>query len=181
LLSIIIRAIVGIIFAVLGLIGVFSPSTSRTFIGNFLAKAPVRGLGLFLMLLGAGVFRVASHLYFPLLGKMVGVVLFMVGGIHIFIPEFAIVLNEWWVARKLTWERLVSVAYVAFAVLCFMPQEGISWPSRPPQPEVQEEQAAPGELPADGPRAEPDAENTTPVVETPPESPESATVPPEDG
>ena len=165
MLSIIIRGTAGTLFLVLGLIGVFSPQTSRRFISNFLKKAPVRVLGVVLMLLGAGVFRVASHLYLPLAGKAVGVILFMAGGVHIFIPEFAIVLNEWWVLRKPVWERLVGVVYLAIALLCFMPQEGISWPARRELPEFQQAPVAP-------PEWAPDSAPAAPEDEAPPAAPQ---------
>jgi uncharacterized protein YjeT (DUF2065 family) len=136
-LSVAIRGIAGIVFGLLGLIGLFFPDRTRRFISRFLEKTPVRILGVVLMALGAGVFRVATQLQLPVLSQVLGVLLFMFGGVHIFIPEFAIILNEWWVARKTLWERLVSLGYIGLAVLFFMPQEGFPkfWQVREPVPE----------------------------------------------
>lgn len=131
MLSIVIRAITGGVFLGLGVVGLLFPAATRAFISRFLEKAPVRILGIVLMALGAAIFRVAGGLYLPVAGHVVGVVLFMAGGIHILIPDFAIVLNEWWVMRKTIWERLISLIYLLVAVLLFMPQEGVSWPERP--------------------------------------------------
>lgn len=136
-LSVAIRGIAGIVFGLLGLIGLFSPDRTRAFITTFLEKTPVRILGAVLIILGAGIFRVAMQLHVPIAGQLVGVALFMLGGVHIVIPEFAIIVNEWWGARKTVWERLISLVYIALAVLFFMPQGGFPrlWPAREPLPQ----------------------------------------------
>jgi uncharacterized protein YjeT (DUF2065 family) len=125
MLSILIRGIVGFIFVLLGVVGLVSPGTTRRLVSALLAKAPVRVFGAFLMLLGAGAFRAADQLSLPLAGQVLGVALFMAGGVHILIPDFAIILNEWWVAQKTIWERLVSVVYLFLAALFLAPSEGI--------------------------------------------------------
>lgn len=176
MLSIAIRGIAGIVFGLLGLIGLFSPDRTRGFISTFLEKAPVRILGAVLMVLGAGVFRVANQLELPMVGHVLGVALFMFGGVHIFIPEFAIILNEWWVARKTAWERLVSLVYIAVAVLFFMPQGGFPkfWQAREPLPqEIRQgpdvpEGAEPGNADQTG------SEESDTTDEAPSETPETA-------
>ncbi len=125
MLSILIRGIVGFVFVLLGVVGFVSPSTTRRLVSALLAKAPVRIFGAFLMLLGAGAFRAADQLSLPLAGQVLGVALFMAGGVHILIPDFAMILNEWWVAQKSIWERLVSVVYLFLAALFLTPPEGI--------------------------------------------------------
>ena len=159
MLSIAIRGIAGSIFLGLGLIGLFSPGTTRGIVSAFVEKAPVRILGLFLMALGAGIFRVADQLYVPIVGKVIGVTLFMIGGVHMFVPVFAIILNEWWVARKMAWERLVSLVYIGIAVLFFMPQGATLMP--PPSPQAPSEIQAPTEAPP----SQNEAHNSTPAEE----------------
>ncbi len=149
MLSIAIRGIVGFVFLILGVVGIVSPNSTRRFVDYLVEKAPVRVFGIVLMLLGAGVFRVANQLYFPLAGKVLGVALFMAGGVHILVPDFAIVMNEWWVARKIAWERVVSLAYIAMAALFLIPQEGISLPHWPSRQRPADFQRAPLPPPAD--------------------------------
>lgn len=167
MLSIAIRGIVGFVFLILGVVGIVSPESTRHFVSNLVEKAPVRGFGIVLMLLGAGVFRVANQLYFPLAGKVLGVALFMAGGVHILVPDFAIVMNEWWVARKIAWERVVGLAYIAMAALFLIPQEGISlphWPSRQQPEDIRRDAVSPPEVSPQG--GTPESEGS---AEAPPE------------
>lgn len=165
MLSIIIRGIVGFVFVILGVVGLVSPLTTRGLISRLLEKTPVRVFGVLLMLLGAGVFRVAGQLYLPLAAQVLGVALFMAGGVHILIPDFAIVMNEWWVARKTVWERLISIVYLILAALFLVPQEGVplrQWfsPRLPAAYEAEPEDAEPEPAaPA------PDAQDTAPAPE----------------
>ncbi|HNZ20055.1 MAG TPA: hypothetical protein PLB67_10190 [Candidatus Hydrogenedentes bacterium] len=169
-LSIIIRGMVGFVFVVLGVVGLVSPLTTRSLISKLLEKAPVRMFGVLLMLLGAGVFRVAGQVYLPLAAQVLGVALFMVGGVHILIPDFAIVMNEWWVARKTVWERLISIVYLILAALLLVPQEGVplrQWftPRLPAAYESEPEDAEPESAEPEPAAPDHNAQETAPAPE----------------
>jgi hypothetical protein len=114
------------VFGCLGLLALFSPAGSRRIVTVFLTKAPARVLGAGLMVAGALVFRAAQQTGFELVVKGVGFAMFMAGGVHLILPTVAIVINEWWVARRDIWVRLSGVAYMVLAGLLYMASRTIS-------------------------------------------------------
>ncbi|HNV22416.1 MAG TPA: hypothetical protein PKM22_12235, partial [Candidatus Hydrogenedentes bacterium] len=92
------------------------------------------------------------------------------GGVHILIPDFAIVMNEWWVARKTVWERLISIVYLILAALLLVPQEGVplrQWftPRLPAAYESEPEDAEPESAEPEPAAPDHNAQETAPAPE----------------
>ncbi|MCP4643915.1 MAG: hypothetical protein GY851_25960 [bacterium] len=105
--------------SLLGIIGFLFPKATRRLISVFLHRTSLRRLGVLMLVAGALLFRYSPATAVPILAKALGFAVFVVGGTQLLIPDLAVVLNEWWVGRRLTWERLISLVYLAIAAFFF--------------------------------------------------------------
>lgn len=124
--------VVGGAIALFGIVGILSPATTRNVTARFVSKAPVRLFGLVLLIIGALIYRWARLTTQADLAHALGFVMFVAGGVQLVLPTFVVVLNEWWVERRLVWERLLCVVY--FAVGAFFVYSAIAPPTPPPTP-----------------------------------------------
>jgi hypothetical protein len=104
----------------LGLLGLLVPEGLGRIQRLFLSKTPLRLIGVLLMASGALTFRAAYQEELPLFVYAAGVVLFMVGGVELFLPSAIVILNEWWLSRSNAWQRLAGLGWLVLAALFFL-------------------------------------------------------------
>jgi hypothetical protein len=73
----------------------------------------------FLMVIGAEMFVRASGMAVPLLVKTLGVLLFIDGGVRLFIPTLSVIFAEWCVARSDHWYRVLGIVCLGMAYLFY--------------------------------------------------------------
>ena len=103
----------------LGAIGVIAPARLRGVARAFTNNRNARILGVFLLIFGAEMFIRGSGTAFPLLVKILGVILFIFGGVCLFIPTLSVILTEWCVARSDNWYRVLGLVCFGLAYLFF--------------------------------------------------------------
>jgi hypothetical protein len=103
----------------LGLLGILAPARLRGVARVFTGNRTVRILGVFLMVFGAEMFIRGSGAELPWLVKSLGVILFMFGGVCLFIPTLSVILAEWCVARSDNWYRVLGLACLGLAYLFY--------------------------------------------------------------
>jgi hypothetical protein len=103
----------------LGALGVIAPARLRGVVRAFTNNRNARILGLFLLIFGAEMFIRGSGTAFPLLVKILGVILFVFGGVCLFIPTLSVILTEWCVARSDNWYRMLGLLCFGLAYLFF--------------------------------------------------------------
>lgn len=103
----------------LGALGVIAPGRLRGVARAFTNNRSVRVLGLFLIVFGAEMFVRGSGTAFPVLVKTLGVILFIFGGVCLFIPTLSVILAEWCVARSDNWYRVLGLVCIGLAVLFY--------------------------------------------------------------
>lgn len=103
----------------LGLAGVFSPRFLRRVFSLFVRNTPVRVLGVGLLIVGAQMFLRAPGTMAPLLVKTLGTLLFIDGGVRLFIPALSVIYTERLVAQSHSWFRLIALLFLLLAYLFF--------------------------------------------------------------
>jgi hypothetical protein len=103
----------------LGALGVLAPGRLRGVARAFTNNRNVRILGLFLLVFGAEMFIRGSVTTFPVLVKTLGVILFIFGGVCLFIPTLSVILAEWCVARSDNWYRVLGLVCIGLAYLFY--------------------------------------------------------------
>lgn len=103
----------------LGALGVLAPGRLRGVARAFTNNRSVRILGLFLIVFGAEMFIRGSGTAFPVLVKTLGVILFIFGGVCLFIPTLSVILAEWCVARSDNWYRVLGLVCIGLAILFY--------------------------------------------------------------
>jgi len=103
----------------LGALGVLAPGRLRAVARAFTNNRSVRILGLFLIVFGAEMFIRGSGTAFPVLVKTLGVILFIFGGVCLFIPTLSVILAEWCVARSDNWYRVLGLVCIGLAILFY--------------------------------------------------------------
>jgi hypothetical protein len=104
----------------IGALGVLAPSKLKGTVGLFTKNRPVRILGVLLMVVGAEMFIRGSITTAPLLVKTLGVILFIDGGVCLFIPTFSVITAEWCMDRTEAWHRLAGLLALVLAYLFFL-------------------------------------------------------------
>lgn len=155
-----------LLYVLAGLLMLVSPRGTRSLLRGFLTPKPVRLMGVLVMILGAALFRVASHpspTLWPLFFQVIGSLGFIKGGVQLLLPNFTIVVAEWWSDRGDSFLRAIGVLCIAFAVLVAYAGGALG---KKPLP-IEEEADTPGlTAPADEPTAEPAAApDTEPTTE----------------
>lgn len=112
-------AFVGIC-GLLGVIGVISPNGFRRITRTVNKKAPLRIIGVLMMVAGALVYRTAVREHMPPIVKGAGVFLFMLGGVELLLPSFLVVFNDWWASLRNIWQRFAGLVFLAFAGLFYL-------------------------------------------------------------
>ena len=104
----------------LGFLGLVAPKGLGRIQRLFLSKTPLRLVGVLFIVLGALTFRAAVREDLPPFVKVAGVLLFMVGGVELLLPSAIIIVNEWWLDRSNTWQRLAGLCWLVLAVLFYL-------------------------------------------------------------
>ncbi len=104
---------------VLGALGVVAPGRLRSIVRLFTQNRPNRILGVFLMIIGAEMFVRAPGTALPLLVKTLGVLMFIDGGVRLFIPTLSVILAEWCLARSDNWYRMLGLVCLGVAYLFY--------------------------------------------------------------
>ena len=108
-----------VIFALVGLIGILAPKRLRAMVGVFTRNRPNRAIGVVLIIVGAEMFIRGSVTVLPWLVKMVGVVLFVDGGVRLVLPTLSVIFAEWCVARSDYWYRVLGLVCFGLAYLFY--------------------------------------------------------------
>ena len=103
----------------IGALGIVAPARLRAVARAFTNNRTVRVLGIFLLVFGAEMFIRGSGTAFPMLVKTLGVILFIFGGVCLFIPTLSVILAEWCVARSDNWYRVLGLVCVGLAYLFY--------------------------------------------------------------
>jgi len=109
-----------VIHVLFGATGLGAPGTFRRTIEAFTKERPVRLLGIPLMIIGAEMFLSAQAIAWPLLAKALGVMLFVDGGVKLFIPTFTVMIAEWGAARNNLWHRSFGVVCLGLAYVYYL-------------------------------------------------------------
>lgn len=156
-----------LLYVLAGLLMLVSPRGTRSLLRGFLTPKPVRLMGVLVMILGAALFRVASHpspTLWPLFFQVIGSLGFIKGGVQLLLPNFTMVVAEWWSDRSDSLLRAIGVLCIAFAVLVAYAGGALG---KKPLP-IEEEADTPGlAAPADEPTAGPAAAPTAGPSATP--------------
>ncbi len=108
------------IHALFGLAGVVSPSSLKSTALIFTRDRAVRVAGVFLLAVGAIMFASAGGTRTPHLAKVIGVVLFIDGGVRIAIPTVHVMLAEWVGSRETPSLRLMALGSFGMAYLFYL-------------------------------------------------------------
>jgi hypothetical protein len=103
----------------LGVLGVIAPARLRGVVRAFTNSRAVRILGPFLLIFGAEMFIRGAGTAFPVLVKSLGVILFVFGGVCLFIPTVSVILAEWCLARSDSWYRVLGLLCIGLAYLFY--------------------------------------------------------------
>jgi uncharacterized protein YjeT (DUF2065 family) len=132
--------VLGILSGLIGILAFLVPSAARSLARILLHTTLVRIAGLVLMVLGALVFARASETVWPLSAKVVGVLVFIKGGVWLLQPIVVVTITEWWIAKSHWFQRFCGIVCVAVAAL-FIETAG---PFQTPVEPAEEGQEAPG-------------------------------------
>ena len=109
-----------VVHVLFGAIGLGAPGTFRRTIKAFTKDRQVRLLGIPLMIVGAEMFLSARAIAWPLLAKTLGVVLFVDGGVKLFIPTLTVMIAERGAARNDLWHRAFGVVCLGLAYVYYL-------------------------------------------------------------
>jgi len=123
------------LLALIGLVGLVAPEALRRFVRVFLGNGAVRLLGVVLLLVGMQMFIRAPATSWPMLVKVLGVVVFIKGGVSLFIPTVNVMFTEYAVEQSPFLFRLAGLCSLGVAYLFYLATK------LPPPPEVVEEAA----------------------------------------
>ena len=104
----------------LALIGLLAPRSFRNLARTFTQPTLVRLLGVGLMLVGAELFVRGGATSFSGLVKTLGVLMFVSGGVRLFIPNVSVILTEWWIERSDAVFRALGLACLGLAYLFYL-------------------------------------------------------------
>lgn len=109
-----------VLHGIAGLLGLFSPGRLSSVVALFTRNGPVRILGAVMMLAGTEMFIRAGGMWQPVLVKALGLMLFVQGGVSLFIPTVVVMMAEWVVALPAMWYRLAGAVSLGLAYLFFL-------------------------------------------------------------
>jgi len=108
-----------VLHVIFGALGLGAPGTFRRAVQVFTRDRTVRLLGIPLMIIGAEMFLGAGAIAWPLLAKVLGVILFVDGGVKLFIPTLTVMATEWAAARSNWWHRGFGIICLALAYVYY--------------------------------------------------------------
>lgn len=100
------------VLLLLGVVGLFAPWTLRRFMNTFTRNRPARLLGMVLLVVGTEMFIQARNTATPTLVKTLGVLMFLDGGVGLFVPTLSVIFME-----KLKGMRPVKLRFLGLVQL----------------------------------------------------------------
>jgi len=104
------------VLLLLGVVGIVAPWSLRRIMNMFTRNGPVRVLGVVLIILGAEMFIQARNTTLPLLVKALGTLMFIDGGVRLFVPTLSVIFME-----KLSGVRPIGLRLMGLL------QVGVAW------------------------------------------------------
>lgn len=104
----------------LGAAGTVAPSTLRRVMDTFTRNGPTRMLGVVLLVVGMQMFIHARHAATPALVKTLGVLLFLDGGVRVFVPTLSVIFVERLKAMEPFGLRCIGLAQICAAWLFYL-------------------------------------------------------------
>lgn len=108
------------VHVLVGVVGLVAPDSLRGLVGVFTRSKPVRVLGLLLLVVGTEMFLRAPGTAVPLLVKTLGVVMFVHGGVCLFVPTVNVIIAERCTAWAGHWYRLSGLLSFGIAYLFYL-------------------------------------------------------------
>jgi len=105
-----------LVLLLLGVVGILAPWSLRRVMNMFTRNGPVRVLGVLLIVVGAEMFIQARHTTLPLLVKGLGALMFIDGGVRLFVPTLSVIFME----------KLRSVRPLGLRLMGLL-QVGVAW------------------------------------------------------
>ena len=109
-----------VVFLLLGIMGLLAPWSLRRVMNMFTRNGPVRILGILLLVVGAEMFIQARHTTWPLLVKALGALVFVDGGVQLFVPTLSVIFMEKLRGIRPIGLRLVGLLQVGVAWLFYL-------------------------------------------------------------
>lgn len=109
-----------LVLLLLGVVGIVAPWSLRRIMNMFTRNGPVRLLGIVLIVLGAEMFIQARHTTMPLLVKTLGVLMFVDGGVRLFVPTLSVIFMEKLRGVRPVGLRLIGLLQVGVAWLFYL-------------------------------------------------------------
>lgn len=104
----------------IGVLGILSPGAFKGALNRLNRGKRIRILGVAFMVLGATMFANAEMAKFEILLKSVGVVLFLYGGVSLFLPAMVVVVVELITSKGPLVHRALGVAFLGMTYLFFV-------------------------------------------------------------
>jgi len=112
-------SLIGVLF-LLGIIGLLAPWTLRRVMNIFTRNRPARLLGIVLLVLGTEMFIQAQKTATPTLVKTLGVLMFLDGGVRLFVPTLSVIFMEKLKAMQPVKLRFLGLVQLAVAWLFYL-------------------------------------------------------------
>lgn len=109
-----------LVLLVLGVVGILAPWSLRRVMNVFTRNGPVRVLGILLIIVGAEMFIQARHTSLPLLVKALGALMFIDGGVRLFVPTLSVIFMEKLRSVRPLGLRLMGLLQVGLAWLFYL-------------------------------------------------------------
>ena len=109
-----------LVLLVLGVVGILAPWSLRRVMNLFTRNGPVRVLGVVLIILGAEMFIQARHTTLPMLVKGLGALMFIDGGVRLFVPTLSVIIMEKLRGVRPVGLRLMGLLQVGLAWLFYL-------------------------------------------------------------
>jgi len=107
-------------YAALGALGILRPESLRGAVRRLAKPAPIRLIGIVLVLVGAETFVHARITSLPWLIKTLGVVLFVGGGVRVVVPMLSVIVAERMLEVSRQWYRLAGLLSLGIAYLFYL-------------------------------------------------------------
>jgi hypothetical protein len=109
-----------LVLLLLGIVGIVAPGSLRRIMNVFTRNGPVRVLGVLLIIVGAEMFIQARNTTLPLLVKGLGALMFVDGGVRLFVPTLSVILMEKTRGVRPLGLRLIGLLEVGAAWLFYL-------------------------------------------------------------
>lgn len=120
-----------LVLLLLGVVGIVAPGALRRIMNMFTRNGPVRLLGVVLIVLGAEMFIQARNTTLPMLVKALGALMFVDGGVCLFVPTLSVIFTEKLRSIRPIGLRLIGLLEVGAAWLFYLAAQ-LPPPSPPP-------------------------------------------------